>query len=619
MSQPETVIIGLEIENVVDLKKTLDGAIDDCFDYICVPLVHPNNQRVVGKTQRSLPLTRSDLVLPSSTWTSFIVGKVSPWLNFDSDIPEICSNARAAYKQEVAWASHLTLSALLLPTPDWNCYNYASCVLSSLLNIPFMSMWIETPLVSTKQIMMSNLGTENNYIYDREDDPWERWNKMRLLCQHHKNLRVALVLTADLPSDDVISRWTAEPISIIIVPTDVFLTNKKGFPVLSKRHQSVLLSFFQFSNIQVIVRGTTNHENGLSIYQQYITWLWRQTPQLTELEKFEKPYWDYLQSPLQPLMDNLESQTYEVFEKDPIKYKKYEEAIVEALNVDPFLKDKEEVTLMVLGAGRGPLVFAAMRAAKTTNRKLKLYAIEKNPNAVNTLMNLRENHPDWEHVEVISSDIRKLFGDSICHKADVVVSELLGSFGDNELSPECLYGAQYLLKEGGISIPADYTSYLAPMSTVKLYNEIANLNNKKGFEKGYVVKYHAAHVIAEPQDCFTFLHPSHDTDCTRYKRLKFKSSQSALIHGFAGYFDSKLYGSVYLSILPSTATQQMFSWFPLYIPVKTPIYVPANSELEVSVWRLTDGKKVWYEWTVNSGTFTTPVHNPNGRSWWVGL
>lgn len=34
-------------------------------------------------------------------------------------------------------------------------------------------------------------------------------------------------------------------------------------------------------------------------------------------------------------------------------------------------------------------------------------------------------------------------------KADIFVSELLGSFGDNELSPECLDGAQPMLK--GIS------------------------------------------------------------------------------------------------------------------------------------------------------------------------
>lgn len=40
--------------------------------------------------------------------------------------------------------------------------------------------------------------------------------------------------------------------------------------------------------------------------------------------------------------------------------------------------------LMVLGAGRGPLVNASLRAAKQAERKIKVYAVEKNPNAVIT-------------------------------------------------------------------------------------------------------------------------------------------------------------------------------------------------------------------------------------------
>lgn len=66
------------------------------------------------------------------------------------------------------------------------------------------------------------------------------------------------------------------------------------------------------------------------------------------MDVFAKGYNDYLQNPLQvmcclnvlstsamyyslnfmffqPLMDNLDSHTYEVFEKDPVKYKEYEE------------------------------------------------------------------------------------------------------------------------------------------------------------------------------------------------------------------------------------------------------------------------------------------------------
>jgi len=52
------------------------------------------------------------------------------------------------------------------------------------------------------------------------------------------------------------------------------------------------------------------------------------------------------------------------------------------------------------------------------------------------------------------------------------VSELLGSFGDDELSPECLDGAQRLLREDGISIPASYTSYIAPIAASKLHNDV---------------------------------------------------------------------------------------------------------------------------------------------------
>lgn len=40
---------------------------------------------------------------------------------------------------------------------------------------------------------------------------------------------------------------------------------------------------------------------------------------------------DYLQIPLQPLADNLDTHTYNVFEKDPVKYDQYQKAIAQAL------------------------------------------------------------------------------------------------------------------------------------------------------------------------------------------------------------------------------------------------------------------------------------------------
>lgn len=45
---------------------------------------------------------------------------------------------------------------------------------------------------------------------------------------------------------------------------------------------------------------------------------------------------------------------------------------------------------MVVGAGRGPLVRAAINASTNTNRKIKVYVIEKNPNAIVTLKSLKD-------------------------------------------------------------------------------------------------------------------------------------------------------------------------------------------------------------------------------------
>ena len=59
---------------------------------------------------------------------------------------------------------------------------------------------------------------------------------------------------------------------------------------------------------------------------QYLNHLGSRVAELSDSEKLEKPYRDFLQAPLQPLSDNLESQTYETFERDPVKYARYEEA-----------------------------------------------------------------------------------------------------------------------------------------------------------------------------------------------------------------------------------------------------------------------------------------------------
>lgn len=50
-----------------------------------------------------------------------------------------------------------------------------------------------------------------------------------------------LELGPDLPEDDAeIERWCGEPLRAVVLPTAIFMTNKKGYPTLSRRHQVVL-------------------------------------------------------------------------------------------------------------------------------------------------------------------------------------------------------------------------------------------------------------------------------------------------------------------------------------------------------------------------------------------
>ena len=40
--------------------------------------------------------------------------------------------------------------------------------------------------------------------------------------------------------------------------------------------------------------------------------------------------------------------------------------------------------------------------------------------------------------------------------------------------------------------------------------------------------------------------------------------------------------------------------------VQSPLYFPDDSELEVSIWRQTDDRKVWYEWLVEAFVLVGP-------------
>ncbi|KAK6918362.1 PRMT5, oligomerization domain [Dillenia turbinata] len=620
---------GVETEFNDDVPRLLNFNLSGGFDFLVYPLMNPAYRPSLlkdhGGMSSALPFAGSDLVLSPSQWSGHVVGKISSWIDLDSEDEILRMDSEITLKQEISWASHLSLQACLLPFPrGTSCANYARCVNQILQGSSNMQLWLRVPLEKPDDDATDGkLGNSTE-----RTDSWELWNCFRLLCEHHSQLSIALDVKSSLPSANSLGRWFGEPVRAAIIHTNAFLTNARGYPCLSKRHQKLMTALFNHS-IQIVISGqllhtlpsrslepAANHcdnhidsteKHPLRSYLDYVAYLYQRMDPLPEQERFE------------PLMDNLEAQTYETFEKDTMKYIQYQRAISKAL-VDRVPNENVETimtVLMVVGAGRGPLVRASLQAAEETGRKLKIYAVEKNPNAVVTLHSLVKLE-GWETlVTIVSSDMRCW---DAPEKADILVSELLGSFGDNELSPECLDGAQRFLKEDGISIPSSYTSFIQPITASKLYNDVKSHRDLIHFETAYVVKLHSVARLAPTQPVFTFEHPNFSASKSneRYKKLVFHvpdDTGSAIVHGFAGYFDATLYKDVHLGIEPSTATPNMFA---IFFPLRTPICVQPGSSLELHFWRCCGPTKVWYEWSVTS-PITSPIHNSKGRSYWVGL
>lgn len=412
--------------------------------------------------------------------------------------------------------------------------------------------------------------------------------------------------------------------------TGIFLRNKNGYPTLSKAHQYIFAMIYGRlgRTVRTLVEGTDDNSGGgggggatsRKHHLEYLQHLRSQPTLLAKLDTeeaiIETPYLDNLQSPLQPLGDHLEYSTYETFERDPIKYVRYGEAIALALEDvmndgryvyvgsttrrsvddnkgDGMVVDVDvyRVTILVVGAGRGPLVREAIdavaRISKTynddhvgaTQRQRAIYAniiaIEKNPSAIHYLRGLKNVEPTWNrgqdcsaassstlcgnteetmndevmqnnvgsiipgtsNVTVIGCDMREASSNvqlrsmiqNEAHKVDIVVSELLGSFGDNELSPECLDGVQQsgILKTTCVSIPQNYTSLIAPVSSARLHIDATTqsclpLHPSHGptsspvgiqcaMETPYVVRSHAASQTHKEQPCWIFSHPHPST------------------------------------------------------------------------------------------------------------
>ena len=310
------------------------------------------------------------------------------------------------------------------------------------------------------------------------------------------------------------------------------------------------------------------------------------------------PFSDSLRVPLETINNDLTSAVYETFEEDKVKYEKYQAAIEKAIKAKSNQKD---LIIAVAGAGRGPLVDCALRVGAVNN-----YVIEKNKNAFQYIkLNKEMESPDT--IQLFYGRIEEV---ELPKKVDILITELLGGFGDNELSPECLANCERFLNEGAISIPQEYTSYIVPIMSQHLWTKAIY---EKRQQNMLAIQIKSSIFLSQPSPLMKFNHPGKN-ELYKSSIINFQSLINGYCHGFGGWFEAKLFDDVMISSSPINGTPGMFSWWTIYFPLETPIPVNEGKDIKIMFSRKCDDeqKHVWYEWSLIEPTIT-PIHNAGGN------
>lgn len=326
------------------------------FDMTVYPITNDNNEEIVNQSiVKEMPLKSSE------KWNAKVIFRLSDLTGLNWNVEEARQVAEKKLLEEIAYARALCKQKryYLYRLPRGKCANLSR--------------------IFTQKHLFDDI-----FLLETSMTSWQTWNQVRGHADYASSMRLALVLGKEVPTEEEVRRWLGEPVHCLIIPIDLFFINVEphAYPELHEQHQKLLYRFIKRGVTTVMLKVVDRHYPIRFQYYHESLYFYMTTG-LYGIRK-SMIYLDKLQIPLQPLHENLDSGTYEIFEKDPSKYAIYQAAIESALlDVIPeTLILHRTAVLMIVGAGRGPLVRASINAGAKTKRKVKIYIVEKNPNAI---------------------------------------------------------------------------------------------------------------------------------------------------------------------------------------------------------------------------------------------
>jgi len=255
------------------------------------------------------------------------------------------------------------------------------------------------------------------------------------------------------------------------------------------------------------------------------------------------------------------------------------------------------IKVLVVGAGRGRLALFALDAIREAGRKGEVHVIDASPRAIDFLRSrfkeeIRHGdmavHDAWI-VSPAPENPLPCTLEGLENAFNIIVSEVFGSFGDNEFLPEIVstagkrWGAR-----GHAMIPQSWTTYVAPIQS----SSIAARHLKQ-----------IPHVMGVPDDCVFLSVPQiaytsvTSTDqrlfeadlcfeCSRESQWRPSTSETkrqkkvdneslVVVNGFIGFFSAELWKGISIDTrMGYDFERNTFHWEAFFFPVlSTPLQV----------------------------------------------
>ncbi len=258
---------------------------------------------------------------------------------------------------------------------------------------------------------------------------------------------------------------------------------------------------------------------------------------------------------------------------DTVRMQAYKKAIFQTVKPGDIVID--------LGAGTGILGLWAIQAGAA-----RVYAIEKT-NAIELAKNIAQaNHCQDKMVFIQKNSLQV----SLAEKADVLISETLGSFAIDENTLLFTNDARKrLLKENGKMIPQGFDIFACPVEAKQAYQKIDFWRHIDGLDFSPAFDLFSGKIMIEAIERKNLLSDAkkiasinllQDNHPDFYSRHYFPIKKSGTIHGVVGWFKVCLNDNIHINTAPG---KPLTHWKQAFFPFRESIDVIQNDVLDWSI------------------------------------